>query len=86
MNFRFEKAIYQSGEEAILNLEISNSSRKEVSEVNLKVRSRLFLKIMFNYIKLDHCDFIETLMKASFEIKFEHTHAFIADVLTNGYP
>lgn len=59
MYFRFEKAIYQSGEEAILNLEISNSSRKEVSEVNLKVRARLFLKIMFNYIELDHRDFVD---------------------------
>lgn len=66
MNFRFEKAIYQSGEEAILNLEISNSSRKEISEVNLKVRARLFLMIMFNYIEVDHCDFIDRNTYAAF--------------------
>lgn len=44
---KFEKAIYQSGEEAILNLEISNSSRKEVSEVNLKLLQLLSLRRRF---------------------------------------
>lgn len=44
---KFEKAIYQSGEDAILNLKICNSSGKEVSKVHLKLLQSLSLRRRF---------------------------------------